>query len=376
MSDNEQDAEFPVEDPESPRIEVEPEKTRAPRKGIGVAWLALLLAAAAATISAWGAYNDWRTPEDTSAADAQRAISSLRQQVASSDESLAALEASVAAIPTRDYGADIDNLRRDIDEQLRTLGSLPPRMTTLENSVASLAGISAGARETFLLAEAEYYMQIANAQLQLANDPVKASLALRMADERVTQLADPGLTDVRRALSDELAALDGAEMPDIAGASLKLSSLAGTIDALPIAQPVEEADADEAADDDEESTLGKAWGSVKGAMGNLVRVTPVEDANLVALSPDAQEFLRSNIALQLQAARLALLRGEQAIFVQTLDDTTLLLNTYFDTDSDAVSSALATISEVREENYSGDLPDISASLRLLRQFRTVSETVE
>ena len=290
---------------------------------------------------------------------------------------MSGLEAQVAELDARDPGVDaaIDGLRRELDERIRLLSSLPARISTLEGSVASLAGVSEGARDAWILAESEYYMQIANAQLQLANNPHLASLALRMADERIVQLANPALTDVRRAISDELATLDVMEKPDIEGATLTLASLARVVDSLPIASG---ADADEEAPeaDPEQSGASRAWSSVKNAMSGLVKVTPPEQAKLVQLSPDAEFFLRNNIALQLQSARLALLRGEQAIFEQTLDDTSALLNEYFDTDSAAVTGALDTIAEIRGHIFTVATPDISESLRLLRQFRTLNESAQ
>ena len=108
-------------------------------------------------------------------------------------------------------------------------------------------------------------------------------------------------------------------------------------------------------------------------MSGLVKVTPPERAKLAALSPDGELFLRSNLALQLQSARLALLRSEQAIFEQSLDDASALLHGYFDLDSTQVAAALETIAEVRNQVFSTDMPDISGSLELLRRFRTLNE---
>jgi len=241
--------------------------------------------------------------------------------------------------------------------------------------VASLAGISAGARETFLLAEAEYYMQIANAQLQLANNPHLASLALGMADERIASLSDPALTAVRRAIADELAALEVMEKPDLEGATFTLASLARVVESLPLARAMPADDTSDA-DDSELSGVDRAWISVKDAMSGLVKVTPPDQAKLALVSPDAENFLRSNLALQLQSARLALLRGEQAIFEQTLDDISALLDAYFDSGSAQVESAQLTIAEIRENVFTASVPDISESLRLLRQFRMLRETAE
>lgn len=377
-----------VEEQETPEAEVEAEaEAEAPetepaeavrrkrgRSGNSVAWLAFLAALIALAAAGYTAWQDWQDASDTSVDDQ---VARLDSRITSTTQSVSGLEAQVAELEARDPGVDaaIDRLRRELDERIRLLSSLPARISTLEGSVASLAGVSEGARDAWILAESEYYMQIANAQLQLANNPHLASLALRMADERIVQLANPALTDVRRAISDELATLDVMEKPDIEGATLTLASLARVVDSLPIASG---ADADEEAPeaDPEQSGASRAWSSVKNAMSGLVKVTPPEQAKLVQLSPDAEFFLRNNIALQLQSARLALLRGEQAIFEQTLDDTSALLNEYFDTDSASVTGALETIAEVRGHVFTTATPDISESLRLLRQFRTLNENAQ
>ena len=366
-----EDAEFEVE------VEVEDnEQHQKPKRGNGVAWLALLVSVIALAAVAFIKVENWlAADDDSSESDNGARIEGLDRRIDESNAALVTLESRLGQITHPDYGADIDGLRRDVEDQLRLLGSLPSRMTTLEDSVASLAGISAGARQTFLLAEAEYYLQIANAQLQLANNPHLASLALGMADERVTTLSDPALTAVRRAISDELAALEVMKKPDLEGATLTLASLARVVESLPLASSATSDDT-VVEDDAEQSGVDRAWDSVKNAMSGLVKVTPPDEAKLALVSPDAEYFLRNNLALQLQSARLALLRGEQAIFEQTLDDTSALLNTYFDTSSAQVASAQLTISEIRSSVFTASAPDISESLRLLRRYRTLSEAVE
>jgi len=366
-------AEEPVGD-ETVADEVIPQKPRRERSGNSVAWLAFLVSIIAFAAAGYTAWQGWLTGRDTSASDN---YARLENRLASSDASLAELEAKIAALDAEDpdIEATVSALRQELDERIRLLSSLPARMSALESSVASLAGVSEGARDAWILAESEYYMQIANAQLQLANNPHLAALALKMADERIVQLANPALTDVRRAISDELAALDVMEKPDIEGATLTLASLARVVDSLPLAAAAE-TDDETTGVDPELSGAGRAWASVKNAMSGLVKVTPPERAKLVQMSPDAEYFLRNNIALQLQSARLALLRGEQAIFEQSLDDTSALLNDYFDAGSTQVIGALATIAEIRGHVFSADVPDISESLRLLRQFRTLSENAQ
>ena len=345
----------------------------APSQRNSIAWLAVMLSITATAAVGYTLFQDWRATDDI---QVNNALARLESDLSQSRSTLAALQVEVGQLPRNDYGSDIDALQRNFDERLRLLDSLPARMSAIENSVAALAGISAGARETFLLAEAEYYLQIANAQLQLANNPQLASLALSMADERVIQLSNPALIDVRRALADELAALDVLVKPDIEGATLTLASLARVVESLPLASATTSKKAALEELDAEASGVDRAWASMKDAMSGLIKVTPPDQDKLALLSPDAAYFLRNNIALQLQTARLALLRGEQAIFEQTLDDTSALLGEYFDGNSAQVISAQQTIAEIRDKVFTISMPDISKSLRLLRQFRTLSETTE
>jgi uroporphyrin-3 C-methyltransferase len=350
------------------RPEPEPKK-----RGAGIAWLALLLSAAALAAVGYTLYEDWR---NAAADEVDSAVAGLESQLTATRRSLSDLESRVGDIDTADDGtaAAVEALGRELDERVRMLSSLPGRMTTLESSMSSLAGVSDSARSTWLLAEAEYYLQIANAQLQLANNPQLASMALSMADERVAQIADPALTDVRRAIADESAALDVMEKPDIAGATLTLASLARVVESLPLARAAVADASDAESFDAEQSGVQRAWAAVKSTASGLVKVTPPEQEKLAMLTPDGESFLRNNIALQLQSARLALLRGEQAVFEQTLDDTSALLDDYFDTDSAQVASARETLSEIRGSVFTTSVPDISTSLRLLRQYRTLAES--
>lgn len=383
MSNDEQkDAEFPdehepivAEAAAEPRALPQPEADKSGRKGGGaVAWLALFLALVSAAGFGYMAVQDWRAR--TAAGQSAESMAELRERVTASANALSAIDDRLAGTAASDaqFATELDGIRTNLDTRLQLLDSLPPRLANLENSVASLQGVSTGARNTWLLAEAEYYMQIANAQLQLAGNPRLAALALEMADERITQLADPALTDVRRALSDELTALEVMEKPDIAGITLTLSSLARIVDSLPLRQTAGDRGNGEPLADSEQSGMQRAWASVKGAASGLVRVTPPSENAVPLMTPEAEYFLRTNLALHLQVARLALLRGEQAVFEQSLDDASRWLETYFDTRSAQVGNTLESLAEIREHVFVVAVPDISGSLRLLRQFKTIAGT--
>jgi len=375
VSDEAGDEEAQAESPPAEEQDKAPPKpaAKASRVTSPVAWLALFLALLTLAAVGYMIVEDRRTRalEESSTDTLERLAGRIDEAQASLsdlDEDLEDLVSGGATLESR-----IDELQKELESRADILESLPGRMSNLENSVAALQGASAGARDTWLLAEAEYYMQLANAQLQLGNNPRLAMLALGMADERVVQLADPGLTGVRRALAGELAALEAMEKPDLEGTTLTLASLARVVDTLPLRTPGSEAGESGGAADGEQGAAARAWDSVRDAMSGLVKVTPPDEETRALLTPDAAHLIRSNVALQLQAARLALLRGEQAIFEQSLEDADALLSEYFDGDSAPVKSAMATIAEIRESMVTVAVPDISESLRLIRQFRVLSE---
>ena len=78
----------------------------------------------------------------------------------------------------------------------------------------------------------------------------------------------------------------------------------------------------------------------------------------------------------MQTARLALLRGEQPVYEQSLGDAADWLVTYFDANSPQVIAAKETIDELQGGMFAAKAPDISRSLRLLRQYNSVAETAQ
>lgn len=315
--------------------------------------------------------------QDTSD-EANAQFTALSAALAKSETSLRDMKSQIDALSSNRgvSVAALTTLEEHLNSRLRTLDTVPGRILRLERSFSALQGISTGVQDTWLLAETEYYLQIGNAQLQLAGNPHLATLALRLADERLLQLADPALTDVRRILADELQSLELLEKPDIEGTTLTLASLADVVDSLPLRQDVQAHSTETSKPDAELSGVDRALASLRGAVGDVVTIRRTDEAIRPLIAPEAIYFLRANLALQLQTARLALLRGEQAVFQQSLDDAVLWLEEYYDQQSTPVRSALQTIREIRDNSFVTAVPDISQSLRLLRQHTAFSQALE
>jgi len=132
--------------------------------------------------------------------------------------------------------------------------------------------------------------------------------------------------------------------------------------------------ADEAADATlaDLGPLDRAWISIRQATSDLIKHRSIDEKIMPLISPEAEYFLRTNLTLQLQTARLALLRGEQGVYAASLTDAASWLGSYFDVSSEAVNSALRTIDELHGGMFDVATPDISGSLQLLRQYNSIA----
>ncbi len=257
-------------------------------------WPALLISLLALAASGYMLVEARRAQQ--LAARSSDSLDLLENRVAALHQSLSVLDRSVAELVESDtsISSQVESLRHDFNERASLLDTLPGRLSNLEKSVASITGASTGTRDTWLLGEAEYYMQIANAQLQLAGNPHLAALALGMADDRIAQMANPALTTVRRAIANELAALEIMSKPDVEGITLMLASLARVVGSLPLKSDAADSTSGADAVDAELSGAARAWASIKGAFSGLVKVTSPDETDAILISPNADRLIRSN----------------------------------------------------------------------------------
>lgn len=345
-----------------------------------VARLALLLATIAVLAVGYTIYEDWRTQRNLllSSDIIEDSITNLAAQIDASKQQLKGINAELEALALADSSADnsIEQLARDVDGRMRLLDALPARTANLESAINAIQGNSDATHDTWLLGEAAYYLQLANAQFQLAGNPELASLALGVADDRIAEIANPALTSIRMAIAEERAALGGMSMPDVEGITLELAAIARTVATLPMrrVERMAEPEAEELPADAD--SFDRAWSSIKRATSGLVKHRTSDESIMPLVSPEAEYFLRTNLALQLQTARLALMRGEQSAYAASLADASDWMRTYFDVNRESVNTALQAIASLREGMPDVTRPDISGSMQLLRRYMSVVETAQ
>ena len=256
----------------------------------------------------------------------------------------------------------------DLEEQQT---SLLETQETLKSAVEKVQNDLGRHRADWILAETEQLLLIANRRLQLARDTASALAALRAADRNLELLANPNLIGVRRQLAREITVLESLEKSDIAGVSLRLGSLADGIDRLPLSQELRGqvlAQADISANASSEAQDG--WQSARGMWHDvlgLVRIRRQDATERPLLPPEQQYFVRENLRLMLYGAQQALLQGHVLTYQNNLKTASRWLTEHFDGTAQPVQTARAELDKLRATPLMSELPDISASLEILRK---------
>jgi uroporphyrin-III C-methyltransferase len=219
----------------------------------------------------------------------------------------------------------------------------------------------------WMAAEAEYLIRVANHRLQLEGDVETALSALTAADERLRDSGDPLWVPVRNMLAEEIAVLKAVKPVDYNGLSAKLFGLSKQVKKLKVRdsllthpQKTEQEKGREKLS--LENVLEDGWQGFRTLMTIRRHDQPVA----AMLPPEQRFFLGQNLRLQLESARLALLRRDQALFDDALKSAAAWLKEFFDPEEQATRSMLETLGQLSSTKVEPEMPDISASLSLLR----------
>ncbi len=302
--------------------------------------------------------------------DAHRQIGNMQQELA---RRLAEMEGNNKA--SQMLVAQGQEATRELSAKVSLLEA---RYAETQNQRAALEALHqelSGSRDETALAEVEQMLLLAGQQLQLSANVKAALIAMQQADERLKRMDRASLNGLRKAISrdmDKLRALPGVDMP---GINLRLDNLISAVDTLPLAQDIRiPQEADKAApaapaESGWQKLLHEIWEEAR----HLVRIENMQKQELPLLSPTQTFFLRENLKLRLLSARLALLARDETSFRHDLQAAQEWVARYFDAKSSQGALAVTTLQKLRGSNINIELPDISASLETVRNYRVSHE---
>lgn len=346
-----------------------------PRRGsAAIAWLALILALAIAAGAGWLVWE-------------------AQQREAAVVQRLAALETRVEPVAEQDsewrsaivqLGREFTGtLERRLEDVLPTLEQQASRLQQLESGMQAqlqqlesqvqeqrqaLARISGGDSDSWLLAEVEYLLRLANQRLIMTGDTDSAQALLKSADNILRQLDDATLYPVRRALAVDLAALRAVPAVDTEGLYLRLSALSDQVADLVVFELPTRAEPEQ--DVEDESWRARLRQGYEEALHKLSRYVVVRRREVpveAVLDPQWEGLLRQNTVMLLEQAQVALLSGNQRLYRESLQRARRWVDEFFVADERSATAIARELDALVKQEIEVPLPDISHSLEVLEQ---------
>jgi uroporphyrin-III C-methyltransferase len=371
--------EFPVsEDSNNARdVEQAPESTKTatpeavrpappPRRGGGVAWLALLLALG---VAGWQGWVWWQDSRDDVAADEARAgTQRLEGKLAQLESRLQALESAQSRLhdetgSLRTRLGDGERVNRSLREEVLGIGE---RAVLLEDAVARLAERRLEGQAALRLDEAESLLRMAYERQRLFHDRDGALAALRLADATLAAVESAQLVNLRQTLRREIAELASTADVDRPALARRLHDLRGIVARLPEADPLAAADADEPV----APSLADRLGSALSKLISVRRIGP--EAEFERFPAEAR---RAAVALEIELLRSSLATRDDEGWRRGCERVSHLLAGGFDEAAPALATAREIVTELSAATLVPQAAAPEMTLRELRNLRAMRSLV-
>ncbi|MEM9254847.1 MAG: uroporphyrinogen-III C-methyltransferase [Pseudomonadota bacterium] len=345
------------ETPEAP--EAKPPATAAPRKSTSlVGWLALLLVLALAGGAGWLLPQLQGTEQSLDAR-----IGELEQTAKTEDKTLTDLQASLQG----EFRQQIDAIQA---EQKSESADFEKKWAEVDKRLAAqraeLSRFNAQDRESWLLAEAEYLLRLANQRLIMAGDTVSARALLTSADSVLKEVDDPALHDVRAAVASDLAAVRAVPTVDVAGIYLRLSALSEQAGQLVIFElPGGEAQPEMQPAANWQGRIKQGYEAAVDKLSNYIIIRRRDEPMQTLMDPQWEGLVRQNLRMLIEQAQVALLSGNQTLYVESLERAQHWVKQFEESDAARASAIHRELVQLGDETVAVTLPDLAKSMQAL-----------
>jgi uroporphyrin-3 C-methyltransferase len=350
--------------------------------GKSIAILALLVALASVSATGWQLWQTQQAdPNEATQKESLARLQDAQQKIANSVATFEAqLNAAESPIDAAEFSRRDERLKA-VENQVASLRgqsgedqasisavqgsvrSLEQRLSATESGLVSVAASSQNSSVELDIAEIDFLLRTASERLQLFSDPIAADLALQAADVQIEALNDPMFLSVRQRIASSRQALAMVPRIDHVELSTQLTALQSKVPDLPFRGEAETEPEPVLPDD------AGWWESFKQTMSSLVTVRRRVPEDQSLLSLDDKDYLRQGLWLQLESARLALMRNDTSVYSGSLDSVNDTVEQFFQNGSSGVQALLLEVAALKQVNIAPEMPDISAPWTQLRQLR-------
>ncbi len=237
----------------------------------------------------------------------------------------------------------------------------------LESQAQMLDRFSATDEDSWLRAEAQYLLRLANQRVLMARDPGSALALLQSADGILHDLDDPALYDARAAVAAEIADLRAVPVVDVEGIYLRLSALIDQAGKLKIFQ-MPEAPVHDTAPENAESwqvRLRRGYEQALQKLSDFIVIRRRDVPMQALMDPQWEGLVRQNLRMLLEQAQVALLSGNQTLYGASLERARHWVAQFAETDTAAARAMDEELVALQQQTIEVNMPDLSRSLRAL-----------
>src|SRR5690554_1790717 len=323
------------------------------QKGFALILSIILLVLIAAVVA--GAFYLWK--HQTTQIDLlNQYVSNIETQLGIKDEAVKEFRSSLAKLSAETQSQDVilsDHLRALEDD----LGDVNKRVTHMERSISS---------ENWLLSEVEYLLKMADQRILIKEDVKGALLLMRKAEKLIREIPvdDPGLMNVRVAISKDIAMMEMYRNIDVPSTYAELAGLGVIIEELPLVVTHMPEQSDE-----EKSEQSNTLSKVNEAFAGYITIRRHDTEELKALlSPEQRLNMRDSLRLALDQAQTGLLRGDQRIYDESLSRIRRWVLQYFVTEDTQTQQVMRRLEDLIRVRVEFDLPAIAISQQELKRY--------
>ncbi|MEH6585087.1 MAG: uroporphyrinogen-III C-methyltransferase [Halioglobus sp.] len=324
-----------------------------------IAWLAFLLVLILAGAAAWSLMQGMDREKNL-----KRRISQLENKAGGEQAGLQKQLQTLEKGLRRQLKSGLEEANSAASGQAASLESFRQQ---LDAQSEQLAAFSANDHESWLRAEAQYLLRLANQRVIMARDADSALALLGSADSILRQLDDASLHDVRAAVAAEQAALRAVPKIDVEGIYLRLSALVEQADGLVIFQlQAQEAQPETGQDEDDwQVRLERGYEQAASKLSDYIVIRRRDVPMHALMDPQWEGLVRQNLRMLLEQAQVALLSGNQTLYVESLQRSQHWVAQFFDTDEAAARAMSREITQLEGQTIQVVMPDLTRSLQAL-----------
>ena len=296
----------------------------------------------------------------------------MSKQIADYQSQLVAIQSQLASLESNVTGKDNHFTQTLADFSQLHNEKLEGTRNELNDAIIRLQRQLGKTRGDWLIADAEYLLSVANERLHLVGDVNTTREALEAADQRLRESGDAATFKVREEIAKELSLLKSITVPDVVGIYAAIQTLQDRVDKLALVLPYTgktlTADAKKPSEPNAESEglVASAISQLQGAV--VIRHTEHEVKEI--LTPEEALFIREQLRVKLEMVKISLVQRNEALFQSSLADVKKWTEQNFTKNADD-NSFLADLERLNITKISSQLPDISLSLKMIKDIATL-----